>query len=236
MTTHRFVGQVRRALDLETDAVAGHWAAEAVGAFLAAVDGDLLRSEILAELPDRLASMVSRADPGVRPEPELMATLLGCTPDVADHLLRVVWTLLGDLVSPADVARMKVSFSNDVVARLEQYEWAAEQESDSLLGDVADYRYESEETPEGATLSGGDLDAAWNDAEGSGEETVGGSVVTPDQDVVEEIGEALGVTYRYDEPLRPVEKEAERDHPRWEMNPASSEDFRSRAARRKSTV
>jgi hypothetical protein len=42
-------------------------------------------------------------------------------------------------------------------------------------------------------LSAGDVDADWERAESSGEETVGGSVATPDQDVVDEIGRALGV-------------------------------------------
>src|SRR5512134_3995785 len=45
------------------------------------------------------------------------------------------------------------------------------------------------------TLSGGDLDAAWEDSIQSGEESVGGSVSTPDQDVVDELGEAAGLTY-----------------------------------------
>jgi hypothetical protein len=45
----------------------------------------------------------------------------------------------------------------------------------------------------GPVLSGGDVDADWTRAESTGEETVGGSVATPDQDVVDEIGRALGV-------------------------------------------
>lgn len=45
----------------------------------------------------------------------------------------------------------------------------------------------------GPRLSAGDVDADWARAESTGEETVGGSVATPDQDVVDEIGRALGV-------------------------------------------
>lgn len=45
----------------------------------------------------------------------------------------------------------------------------------------------------GPTLAGGDVDADWARAQSSGEETVGGSVTTPDQDVVDELGRALGV-------------------------------------------
>jgi hypothetical protein len=47
-------------------------------------------------------------------------------------------------------------------------------------------------------LSGGDVDADWRRAEASGEETVGGSVATPDQDVVDELGHALGVEQESD--------------------------------------
>ena len=52
-----------------------------------------------------------------------------------------------------------------------------------------------------ATLSGGDVDADWQRAASSGEETVGGSVATPDQDVVDEIGRALGVEQASDAPV-----------------------------------
>jgi hypothetical protein len=76
-------------------------------------------------------------------------------------------------------------------------------------------------------LSGGDIDAAWDQAD-VGEETVGGSTPTPDQDVVDEIGEALGLTYEDDEPLRSAEKIAKRDLHRWELDPASSEGYQKR--------
>ncbi len=57
---------------------------------------------------------------------------------------------------------------------------------------------------------------------------MGGSTPTPDQDSVDELGEALGVTYQPDEPLHTTEKIARRDDDRWELNPASSEDFAER--------
>jgi hypothetical protein len=82
--------------------------------------------------------------------------------------------------------------------------------------------------PEDAVLSGGDIDAAWDQA-AVGDETVGGSSPTPDQDIVEEIGEALGVTYQEGEPLRTTEKIEQRDIERWELNPASSEDLAERS-------
>ena len=82
-------------------------------------------------------------------------------------------------------------------------------------------------TPE---LSGGDIDAAWAGAD-VGDETVGGSAPTPDQDVVDELGEAVGLTYEDNEPLHSTEKVEERDRRRWELDPASSEDYNDRVNR-----
>jgi len=72
-------------------------------------------------------------------------------------------------------------------------------------------------------LSAGDIDAAWEDSRVSGEESVGGSAPTPDQDIVDEIGEALGITYEDDEPLN-GEKLNQRDRQRYELDAASAED------------
>ena len=73
-------------------------------------------------------------------------------------------------------------------------------------------------------ISGGDLDASWQTANVAGEETVGGSSPTPDQDIVEQLGAAAGITYRDDEPLDYDAKVLERDRSRWELNPASAQD------------
>ncbi len=53
----------------------------------------------------------------------------------------------------------------------------------------------------GVELCGGDVDADWQRAASSGEEAVGGSAATPDQDVVDEIGHALGVEQAPDAPV-----------------------------------
>jgi hypothetical protein len=79
-------------------------------------------------------------------------------------------------------------------------------------------------------LSAGDLDADWARAD-IGDETVGGSAPTPDQDIVEELGEAVGLTYEDNEPLHSTEKVGERDRKRWELDPASSEDYNDRVNR-----
>ncbi|MES4786474.1 MAG: hypothetical protein C4294_12335 [Nitrospiraceae bacterium] len=84
-----------------------------------------------------------------------------------------------------------------------------------------------EHTAESPQLSADDIDASWEEAD-VGEEVVGGSNPTPDQDIVEEVGEAVGMTYQDTEPLRPSEKLEKRDTERWELNPASSEDYEER--------
>lgn len=81
----------------------------------------------------------------------------------------------------------------------------------------------SEHHAKSPVLSGGDVDAAWDEAN-VGEETVGGMAPTPDQDRVDDIGEAYGITYADDEPLRTGEKLANRDKKRWELDPESAEE------------
>jgi hypothetical protein len=73
-------------------------------------------------------------------------------------------------------------------------------------------------------ITGGDIDASWQTANVAGEETVGGSAPTPDQDVVDELGQAVGLNYRDDEPLDYDAKVLDRDRNRWELNPASALD------------
>jgi uncharacterized protein DUF6335 len=51
-------------------------------------------------------------------------------------------------------------------------------------------------------LTGGDVDADWRRADSVGEEAPGGTVATPDQDVVDELGDALGVPRGPDEEFR----------------------------------
>lgn len=64
-------------------------------------------------------------------------------------------------------------------------------------------------------LSGGDVDADWQRAASSGEEAVGGTVATPDQDEVDELGDALGVPRQPGEEVRSsAEILAERDRRR----------------------
>ena len=85
-----------------------------------------------------------------------------------------------------------------------------------------------EQTNTSPALTAGDVDADWAGASATGDEAPGGDNPTPDQDVVEEIGRALGVEYDDDEELQGGEEIAARDRHRWELDPESSDDFDER--------
>ena len=57
-------------------------------------------------------------------------------------------------------------------------------------------------TGPGPALTSGDVDADWESAESVGDEAPGGDNPTPDQDVVDDIGRALGVEDEDDEELQ----------------------------------
>jgi hypothetical protein len=77
-----------------------------------------------------------------------------------------------------------------------------------------------EHTSTSPKLSGGDVDADWARADSVGEEAVGGTVSTPDQSVVDELGEALGVPRSPGEEFRTSQEILERrDRSRWKQEP-----------------
>jgi Family of unknown function (DUF6335) len=78
------------------------------------------------------------------------------------------------------------------------------------------------------SLSGGDIDAQWDMAESQGDEAATGSQSTPEQNDTEETAAAMGITYADDETLKFGEKERSRDKHRWELDPASSDDYQER--------
>jgi hypothetical protein len=77
-------------------------------------------------------------------------------------------------------------------------------------------------------LTAGDVDADWESAATVGDEAPGGDNPTPDQDIVDDIGKAVGVQYEDNEELKGEEKITKRDKHRWELDPASSEDYEDR--------
>jgi hypothetical protein len=119
--------------------------------------------------------------------------------------------------------------ADDLIRQYEETATGEETESDEGQETLPWHDQASQDTPmpADAVLTAGDIDAAWDQA-AVGDETVGGSTPTPDQDIVDEIGRALGVNYEDGEPLHTTEKIERRDQDRWELHPASSEDFAER--------
>lgn len=86
-------------------------------------------------------------------------------------------------------------------------------------------QYLNEATP---ALTGGDVDANYEQANAVGDESVGGTVATPDQDIVDDLGTAVGLNVDDRAFLRTNDTMAERDDRRWELDPKSSEDYQER--------
>jgi len=94
-------------------------------------------------------------------------------------------------------------------------------------------RHSPSVSPETTEFGSGDLTDISSpvvDAEG---EIIVGSNPSTDPDVVDEIGRSAGLTYEEGEPLQFGVKEAAKDDIRWELNPASSEDYEERQIRTK---
>jgi hypothetical protein len=89
----------------------------------------------------------------------------------------------------------------------------------------AQRREYTETSPE---LTGGDVDAYWQDADAVGDEAVGGTAPTPDQNVTEELEAAVGLEMDDRAFLRTNDILEERDDRRWELDPMSSEDYQQR--------
>ena len=69
--------------------------------------------------------------------------------------------------------------------------------------------------------SGGDIDAQWEEVNGSGSETVFGHNPTPDQSDVEQNAHAMGIDFEDNEPLDFVRKMERRDRNRYELDESS---------------
>jgi hypothetical protein len=125
------------------------------------------------------------------------------------------------------MTRRKRRISHPAVTR----EAAPLEDPGAIIGLAAEVASHRETSP---VLTGGDLDADWKSASASGEEAVGGSVATPDQDVVDEIGRALGVEQPADAEVRMSDEILRRrDRFRWhlERDAADAEEGRARMRR-----
>jgi hypothetical protein len=67
-----------------------------------------------------------------------------------------------------------------------------------------------------SAVTGGDVDADMESAYFSGDGAPGGDNPTPDQNDVDDIGQAIGVKYNDNEELRGGDEVVERDRHRWE--------------------
>ena len=76
-----------------------------------------------------------------------------------------------------------------------------------------------------AEVTGGDVDDNVYQAEVVGEEAVGGQTPTPDQNVSEQLLEAMGIASVDGESVHTREKLEWRDQSRWELDPLSAEDY-----------
>ena len=73
----------------------------------------------------------------------------------------------------------------------------------------------------------GDVAAAEQES-ATGEELVGGSAPTPDQDMVDELGAAAGIEMADGAILHTADMLDNRDESRWELDPSSAEDYQER--------
>lgn len=89
-----------------------------------------------------------------------------------------------------------------------------------------------ENTEEGITISsdvsGGDIDVDQYQAEVEGDEAVGGTTPTPDQNVTEYIEKSVGLEMDDRAFLRTNDMLEQRDDQRCELDPTASEDYQER--------
>ena len=105
--------------------------------------------------------------------------------------------------------------------------------ADQILSDLVEQGYGIEPTlsklaasmPSSSDVRGGDLDDNLYQAEVVGEEAVGGQTPTPDQNVTEQLLQAMGLSSVDGEPIHTRETFEQRDRARWELDPLSSEDY-----------
>lgn len=110
----------------------------------------------------------------------------------------------------------------------ESYGTGVHEEPGYNIGDRRLRREISRSTYASPEITGGDVDAAWEQEADVGDEAVGGTAPTPDQDIVDEIGAAVGIEMDDKAFLRTTEILEQRDDNRWELDPKSSPDYEDR--------
>ncbi len=85
-----------------------------------------------------------------------------------------------------------------------------------------------EEAGAGLAPTGGDIDVNQYQAKVVGEEAVGGTTPTPDQNVVDDLADSVGIGTPDEHPLRTLRMLKQRDAHPWELEPESAEDYEER--------
>ncbi|MGK7909326.1 MAG: DUF6335 family protein [Synechococcus sp.] len=85
-----------------------------------------------------------------------------------------------------------------------------------------------EEAGAGVAPTGGDIDVNQYQAKVGGEEAVGGTTPTPDQNVVDDLADSVGIGTPDEHPLRTLRMLQQRDAHPWELEPESAEDYEER--------
>jgi len=123
--------------------------------------------------------------------------------------------------SPTERRRQARPKSGARPARRRPLEAQSEVSESGLLREI------TEHTGVSPVDTGGDVDADWQRAQSSGEEAVGGSVATPDQDVVDELARPFGVERPPDAPVITSEEMLNaRDRRRWRIEQHNEEEAR----------
>jgi hypothetical protein len=77
-------------------------------------------------------------------------------------------------------------------------------------------------------ITGGDVDAYWQEEDTVGDEAVGGTAPTPDQNVTDDLGKAVGLSMNDQTFLHTHDILERRDDSRWELDPMSADDYEQR--------
>jgi hypothetical protein len=104
------------------------------------------------------------------------------------------------------------------VEALHLTELGEDYDSDVDLGDTQDL-------PDESAPTGGDVDVNPYLADVVGEEAIGGTAPTPDQNVVDDLGASAGIDIPDQGILHTTEMLERRNDHRWELEPESAEDF-----------
>jgi hypothetical protein len=116
------------------------------------------------------------------------------------------------------------TFQDETAFRREDFSGVEDRDTGRarILDDVGEH------TANDPIITGGDIDANLEQAEVSGEEAVGGTSPTPDQNNVDELAASVGTEVFDQEDRYATDELDQRDSRRWELDPKSSEDYRER--------